>query len=181
MIDLLWSHMERDRGQNALRQTIWQLKARLGDDFLHAWRDRVSLASVVSTDRDAFLAAIAAGEIERAVDLYRGDFVPGFATPGSTNFEHWADTERLELRRRFLRAAEELVQRRLATGHAREALAVARRARDLDQVNQGAWRQVLLCLIASGNPLVARVEADALSHLIESEEIAAEPETIVII
>lgn len=171
LIDLLWAHMDRERAQSALRQTIWQIKTRLGDDILTATRDRVSLVASIEVDRDAFLAASAAGDIDRVVSLYIGDFVTGFAAPGGAHFEHWADIERRALRGLFVRSAEEVVQQRLTSGHAQEALMVARRARDLDRLNQRAWRQVLECLIAAGDSVGAHVEADKLAHLLDDEEI----------
>src|SRR4029077_3146023 len=78
LTDLLWAHMERDRAQNALRQTIWQLRHRFGDDFLNATRDRVALTMSIEVDRDAFLVAAAAGDTDRVIDLYKGDFVSEF-------------------------------------------------------------------------------------------------------
>lgn len=178
LIDLLWSHMERDRAQNVLRQTIFQIKARVGDNVLTASRDRVSLTDSIEIDRDAFLNALARGDIEGLVDIYKGDFVTGFAAPGGTSFDEWADSERLELRRTFVRSAEDLIQRRLGSGHAREALVLARRIRDLDRLNQRSWQLVLECLIAVGDSLGARVEADLLAHQLEAEELEPEPATL---
>jgi DNA-binding SARP family transcriptional activator len=177
LTELLWANLERERAQSALRQAIWQIKNRLGDDAIAATRDRVMLAAPLDSDRDAFVAAVFAGDVDRALELYRGDFVTGFAAPGGAGFDDWVSAERLALRRMFLRAAQDAVGSRLARGRPREALVLARRARDADPLNQRAWRQVLECLIAGGDAIGAHTEADALTHLLEREDIEPDPAT----
>jgi DNA-binding SARP family transcriptional activator len=177
LIELLWAHLEHDRAQSGLRQAVWQIKNRLGDAAISATRDRVALVAPVQCDRDGLIAAAGAGDIERVVDLYRGDFVSGFAAPGGSSFDEWAELERATLRRLFLRAAAEVVNDRLATGKARDAIALARRARDADPLNQRAWRSVLESLIAGGDAIGARTEADALNYLLEQEDIEPDPAT----
>ncbi len=177
LTELLWAHLEHDRAQSGLRQAIWHIKNRLGDGAITATRDRIALVAPIECDRDALIAAAGAGKLDRVVELYRGDFISGFAAPGGTGFDEWVELERATLRRLFLRAAADVVRDRLATGKAREGIVLARRARDADPLNQRAWRSVLESLIAGGDTIGARTEGDSLTYLLEQEDIEPEPAT----
>jgi DNA-binding SARP family transcriptional activator len=181
LAELLWADMEREKAQNAVRQAIWNLKTRVGDGILDATRDRVSLAEQIDVDRNALLDALNRGAFEEVVTLYRGDFLPDFATPGGQRFEEWAALERMTLRSVAVRSAHEVVRSRLEKGAAYEASAIARRFRDIDRLNQATWRDVLECLIAAGDRVGALVEADALEQLLDAEGIESTPATTTLV
>ena len=177
LLDLLWADLEPDAGRHALRQTLWQIRRRAGADLVVADGDRLTVHPRPATDRDAFLAAVEAQENERAVALYTGDFLPGFAAPGGAEFERWADLERDRLRNTFLRVAEAVVHERLDAGRAREGIALARRVRDTARSSESGWRLLLEALGAAGDTLGAAVEADALARLLAEERREPEPAT----
>ena len=157
LLDLLWSDLDRDRGRHALRQTVWQFRQLFGDACFTG-REELTLGLAIDADRDRFLAAIEAGDPDRAIALYTGVFLPAFALPGSTEFEHWAETERSRLRATFLRAAEMVARRRLAAGRFRDAQELARRIRDTDRLNETGWRLLLKALIAGRDLIQAAVD-----------------------
>lgn len=181
IIDLLWSDVEADAARHTLRQTLWYIKRRLGDDPFATSGDLLRLSLPVSCDRDEFLAALDAGDAERAVQLYTGDFFPGFATPGGVGFEQWADIERTRLRSLFVGAAGRVVRARLETGRAREALQVARSARDLTTGTQATWRMVLECHLADNDVLGAKVELERLQQSLAADEMELEPATLALV
>src|SRR4051812_24379770 len=53
LIQLLWSDAEPDRGRHALRQTLWQIRALLGEDIFSG-RDEITLVRHFDSDRDQF-------------------------------------------------------------------------------------------------------------------------------
>ena len=65
-------------------------------------------------------------------------------------FERWVDTERAELRSRFMRCADVVVKELLNSHHAKDAVALARRVRSTDPLRQQGWRLLLESLLASG-------------------------------
>lgn len=138
LVDLLWSDLEPERGRHALRQTLWYLRQQLGSATLSTRGDGLELVAPLEMDRDAFLSAVDGGDLAAAATAYTGDFLDGFAAPGSVEFEHWADVERQRLRSTFLRVAEALVRRSLDEGKVREAAALARWARDADPSSESA-------------------------------------------
>ena len=177
LVDLLWSDVESEAGRHALRQTVWYLRQRVFDSILSPTRSSVRLNRPLPTDRAAFTDAVERGDVEAAVSLYEGDFLPSMGLPGGLEFEQWADVERHRLRHLFLRSAEIVVRRRLETGQHRSAVALARRARDADRNSEAAWRLLLEALISAGDALGASTEANALSNFLTTEEREPEPAT----
>jgi DNA-binding SARP family transcriptional activator len=181
VLDLLWADLEPTAAAHALRQTLWILRQRFGEHLVVSATGELRLAGVVDVDRDAFLAAVEVRDYERAVELYRGDFLPGFAAPGGAEFERWADIERDRLRDTFLRAGDALVRRLLDTSRFREAVTLARRVRDADPGHEGGWRLLIEALSSSGGALRAAVEADALDQMLRAEHREPEPATRIVL
>jgi DNA-binding SARP family transcriptional activator len=177
LIDLLWSDLDREAGLHGLRQALWHIKKRVCDGFISAERETVRLLGNPWFDREDLLAAAEAGDFDRVNSLYEGDFFGQFATPGSGEFERWADLERSRLRSVFIRCVDRLARLRLGEGRAREAVDLARRIRDVDLLHQPSWRLVIEALLAASDPLGAAVESDAFERLVREEELEPEPAT----
>ena len=177
LIDLLWADLDADAARHAFRQTLWYIKQKTGRALIGAAGDAVSLAEPIPSDRADFLHAAEDRDFERAVALYHGDFLPDFAAPGGLQFEQWADLERQRLRDVFSRSAEHEVRRCLSSARQREAVSLARRARDVDPLSEKAWRLVLESLVSASDPLGASLEADALEKMLAAEERVPEPAT----
>ncbi len=177
LLELLWSDTSPERGRHTLRQTFWYIRRKLDADPFSVVGDNVRLAIVISSDRNAFLAALDADDPDTAVRLYTGDFFPDFAAPGGAAFEQWADLERSRLRALFLGAASRVVRDRLAKGRARDAIAVARRVHDLAPRQQAAWRLLLESYLADDDIIGATVELERLERWLADEELEPEPAT----
>jgi DNA-binding SARP family transcriptional activator/TolB-like protein/tetratricopeptide (TPR) repeat protein len=166
LVDLLWSDGASDAGQHNLRQTIWYIRQHLGAASVTAQRGTVTLVADMNCDRDAFLSAIESTDLERGVELYSGDFLPGAAGAGATGFEEWAGLERYRLRQLFRRAAESVVRDRLLAARFHDAQQLARRVRDTDPESETGWCLLLDALLVAGDRSVAMTEADVLEwHL----------------
>lgn len=181
LVDLLWADREPDAADHALRQQIWHLRKRLGDECLTSSAGSLVLSTDVTCDRNLFLRAIEAQDYGGAVALYTGEFLPGFAAPGGTDFELWADLERRRLRNHFLLACEELAREQLALGRAIEATATARQARNEAPGNEASWRLLLECLLASGDSVSAQVEAGELRRMLDADGRTPEKATVAMI
>jgi DNA-binding SARP family transcriptional activator len=180
LLDLLWADLGRDRARHALRQTLWQLRQLLGESVLTG-REELRLGVTIESDRDRFLAAVEGGDPEAAIALYRGEFLPGFVLPGSTEFEHWADIERNRLRAAFTRTAELAARRRLGAGRFKEAQEIARRIRDADRLHETGWRLLIEALIANRELVQAAVEAESLRSTFGAEGREPEPATVAVL
>jgi DNA-binding SARP family transcriptional activator len=170
LLELLWATHDHTDGDHALRQAVWYLRQRIGNDALVTRDGVVRLTALVPSDAAAFLAAVAQSQLEVAVAGYGGPFLPGLAVPGGAAFEAWADSERTRLRSLFIRSAEIVIAKWLHGGRTHDALALARRVRDENPLDEVGWRILLNSLTVAGDAVTARVEADALEELLRDEQ-----------
>lgn len=177
LLDVLWADLEPTAARHALRQMTLFLRQRLGTQALEATDGELALMTSFGSDRVAFLDAVEAGELPRAVELYQGEFLPGFAVPGGIGFEHWADSERQRLRLLFQRSAESLARIHLKQGHFRQARDLARRARDADPLDESGWRLLLEACLAHGDRVTALAEGQRLEEWLNTEGRLPEPAT----
>jgi len=177
LVDLLWADLDPHDARHALRQALWYLRQRAGEDVVRTENGDLVLGKPLSLDRDRFLDALGRGALEEAVDLYRGEFLSGFAAPGGAEFEHWADVERYRLRLAFAEAAETLARKQLSQGRFREAQRTARRLRDFTPQRQRSWRVLLEALLSAGDQAQAFGEAQALRRMLEVDGREPDPAT----
>ena len=181
LVDLLWADLDRDAGRHSLRQALWHIRRRLGEGFVAAERESVTLLGTLHFDRQELLAAADKGDLECVATRYSGAFFAGFATPGSGEFEQWADLERARLQSVFVRCVDRLARLRLENGHARDAVDLARRVREVDPLSQPSWRLLIEALLAASDPLGAAVETDAFERMLRQEALEPDPATRVLL
>lgn len=177
LLDLLWADLDRPNARSALRSALHWLKRRTGVELFESDGDTLILSPAVTSDREDFLAAIEADDLPTALSLYGGEFLPRFAAPGAREFEDWAEGERVRLRRLFVHAADRHARSLLSAGKAREAVPIAKRARDADPDTESSWRLLLEVLVAARDTVLAASEADALERYLREEEREPEPAT----
>lgn len=177
LLDQLWSDVEPDAGRHALRQMVLYVKQRVDPRLLVATRDSIALAQPISFDRAEFLAAAERQDCDAVIALYGGDFLPNIALPGGGEFELWADLERQRLKSAFLRCADAIVRKQLGSGRHRDAIALARRLREVDPHSEHVWRLLIEALLSANDRLSASAEADSLTRHFVAEEREIEPAT----
>lgn len=111
----------------------------LGRDGLVDDGTTLRLAPDVRVDAVEFLEAVAGGELGRALELYGGDFLSGFAS-GSADFDAWAARTAHRLRRMYRAARGAWAQEQVRRGLREEALARARAWVDADPADKDARR-----------------------------------------
>src|ERR1041385_7296558 len=97
LIDLIWPEVELEVGRNRLRQALSTLRRLVEppdlppDSVLIADRQTVGLApDAVACDALEFERLLGQGATARALELYRGELLPGF-------IDEWVDEERIRL------------------------------------------------------------------------------------
>ena len=174
LLDVFWASQDSTAAHHDLRQAIWQLRRRLGHDLLATGRGALLLRAEVGVDRDEFLAALEVGALERAVELYRGEFLAGLGAAAAVGFEQWVDVERYRLQRAFSRAAEMVVRQWLSVGRFVDAQRLARRLRDADPHEEATWVLLLETLMSAGARVGAAAEADMFERVLAAD--GREPE-----
>lgn len=167
---LLWGDVDSEAARQNLRQTIWYLKKKLGDGLLDVSGEVLGLAATFTCDRDEFLSAAHHADFAGAVQRHAGPFIPDFAAPGASEFEQWCELERRRVTVTFLRCADALARQWLSEGKFRDAQELARRARDVDPMDQVTWRLLLEALIAGSDGLGAAGEAEHFEAFLAREE-----------
>jgi serine/threonine-protein kinase len=107
LIGLLWPELDQSHARTALRQTLFKLRAPLGADVLAArGNDELAIApDALRCDVVEFTSSVEAGRLARALELYRGDLMPGFFLSDCVEFERWLEDERTIARERAAAAS----------------------------------------------------------------------------
>ena len=171
VLGVFWPDRTEDRARHSLSQALHVLrrglgqgavmtegKTRVGIDVEHVWCDALRFQDLIE-----------AGQLQEALDLYRGDFLDGFYLEGHREFEEWVDHRRGHLSRLAIQAALSLSEQAESEGQALSAVRWARRASDLDPHSEAAHRRLLSALVGSGD----RTEAQR-AHRAFTERVAAD-------
>lgn len=162
LIDLLWAGNDPERARATLRQTIWSLRQRVGEDAITVEEDSVGLTRELATDSSHFEALVANGDYERAWQAYARPFIPDFAVPGGAAFEQWADLQRNRLRTVWISVGTELVRRMLADGRTADAVLIASRLVEDSPEREALWRMLIEARLSDGDRVGATADVEGL-------------------
>lgn len=170
LVALFWPEFDQQRARAALNRTLYALRQELGDGVVVSHgNDMVGLEpDALWCDVVAFEAAIEAGDPGGALELYRGDLLPGFFVTGAPELDRWLERERSRLREMAVRAALELAETMPDATH------WLRRAREINPDDERILRRLLAALDGSGDRAAALREYDAFTRSLE-DDYAAEP------
>jgi serine/threonine-protein kinase len=155
----LWPESDSEQARHLLSVAVYELRKAIHEDAIVSTRDEVSLnAAHVDSDVAQFENAIAARDLAKAVELYRGPFLDAFHINDAPDFERWVDGERDRLARAYARALEELAQQHSANGDTAGAVAVLRKLAAHDPYSGRTAAMLMLALEANG------ARAEALQH-----------------
>jgi DNA-binding SARP family transcriptional activator len=142
---LLWPESTGQQARTNLRHVLHTLRGAIphADRHLRATAQTLALHDV-STDVQAFDAALADKDDAAAANLYRGDLLDGW-------YDDWVAAEREEYRRRMMAALDRLVPMREAAGDLGAATRYAERARALDRLAEAPYRMLIRLHDAQGD------------------------------
>lgn len=192
LMELLWPDFTSASAHKNLRQSLYVLRQALpqvvsatGDDrhvpLIVADRTTVQLNpdAAVTVDARRFASLlngprVTFDQVVEAVALYRGDFLSDFYLPDSNPFEEWVAAQRAELRRLMLDALDRLAAEAEARGRYEESAAYARRQLEMDNLREGACRQLMLALARVGQRAEALAVYERCRRCLQ-EELRLEP------
>jgi DNA-binding SARP family transcriptional activator len=172
LVALFWPELDADHARGALRQAMRFLRGELGPGALvNRGEEEVALDStVVRCDAVDFSQACESQEWARAVELYRGDLLPGvFIADVSSEFEQWLEAERDRLRRRAVGAAWSLVEVKEREGDPVGAAPWARRAVELSPDDEAGVRRLMRILDRRGDRAGALSAFDAFRRRLAAQ------------
>ncbi|NLS76190.1 MAG: hypothetical protein GXY76_02915 [Chloroflexi bacterium] len=107
--------------------------------------------------------------LEKALALYRGDFLEGFALEESASFEEWQSLTREHLREQLLRGLARLVALYEGAGEAGLAAERARRWAELSPLDEEAHRAVMRLLARGGQRAAALAQYETCKRTLQAE------------
>lgn len=184
LLGLFWPELDQEHARAALRQALHGLRRELGPDVLTSRGDEeVGVAEQrLWCDARAFDESVAAGDPEKALDLYRGDFLQGFYLSDAADFERWLDEQRTRLRRSATQAAGALIDRWEGAGDLSAAAKWARWAATLTPLDEGVVRRLIALLDRLGDRAGAvQIYEQFAERVVDELEVKPAPETTALI
>lgn len=174
----LWPEGESEKVRGALKQSIYLLRQELAEPELIIGSGDLRLNSaVIDVDLWAFERAIAAGNPEQAVALYRGPFLDGLHINDAPEFEHWVDHTRDRLTRRFAGQIELLALAAMGRKDPRSAVEWWLLLTEQDPLDVRAVSGLLhACLQAGDRPRAIRYAERHMTMMRKELEITPDPE-----
>ncbi|HEX8320547.1 BTAD domain-containing putative transcriptional regulator [Longimicrobium sp.] len=179
LLATFWPEMPDDRARAALRNALSFLRKAAPGVLAVRTDDTVELA-VDQTVCDArqMQAALAAGDVLGALGHYGGDLLAGLHVDDAPSWEQWLDAERLRLRHMALAAARGAAEAARGRGEMEPAVALARRACEIDPEDEPSVRRLMELLADSGDPGGALREYDRFAaRLMRDLEVEPGPAT----
>jgi len=176
LIGLFWPDSDPESARHSLRQALYVLRKGIGSSAIRTRGDEeVGLdPAAIESDAARFQALARDGFAREAMEIYRGDLLPGFYLDDAPEFEHWLEVERLRLRRLASDLSWTLAEAARRDGNDTEAGRRARKAVELDPFNESRLHKLIELLDAQGDRAGALAAFDHFGRRL-SEEYEAEP------
>lgn len=192
---LFWPDMDDQKARYNLRLSLHRLRQTLGADNSTLQVDWQSVrfdAARAGVDVLAFTQAMMAvtthphpipedcspcmAQLETAVALYHGDFLPGFFLDYDYSFAEWLTVQRERLHQEALQALSWLAEHHLRDGRVVRAIPYARRQLELEPWRESAHRQMMHALAVSGQRTAALNQYETCRRIL-NDELGIEPAT----
>lgn len=176
-MELLWPGRPAARAGNSLRQVLHHLRRELGGEvFLPESAEGLRLdPDRWSVDLWTFRTCLEEGDLEGAVDAYRGPFLDGFQVGEMAAFDAWIQERRDALAGQYGSALDALARAAEEAGHLDEAVAWRRRQAAADPLSARVTLALLRTLADAGDTTAALKHAGVYRALVR-ERLGAEPD-----
>lgn len=174
LLAFFWPDYERPAARQILRTMLYDLRKKLGSDFLIVEEDRLSLAPDVQVDVGKFNATLHSAnagisELTSALELYRGEFLDGFTLTDAPAFDDWVMSERGYYRSQAIRGYTMLCKLYEAEGEVSAALDAITHALTIDPLQEELQRDALRLRFLNGDRTGAIRQYEALRKLLDIE------------
>ena len=180
LVGLLWPELDQTRARAALRKAVYLVRTALGAHVLLTRGDEelVLAPKAIWCDAVELQRCADTGQLARAVDLYRGDLLPGFHLPDCTEFDAWLEAERAMALERVVAAVWALAQHLVTDSHMTDAARMARHAARLAWNDERVLRRSIMMLDRLGDRAGALQLFDGFARRLRAElEADPSPET----
>lgn len=185
---LLWGDMPDTEARTNLRLALSNLRKLVGayldisretvlfnrnsPYWLDVERFQIALTQFQSVQNSSAGASL--DLLRQAVELYRGDFLEGFAVRDALAFEEWLLAQRERLRQMTLQALHTLAMQHTARGEYAAGIDYTTRLLTIEPWQEEGHRQLMLLLTKSGQRSAALAQYETCRRILE-EELGVEP------
>ncbi|HST62592.1 MAG TPA: BTAD domain-containing putative transcriptional regulator [Longimicrobium sp.] len=179
LLATFWPEMPDDRARAALRNALSFIRKTAPGVLAARTDDAVAVADdALVCDVRQMEAALAAGDVTGALAHYGGDLLAGLHVDDAPAWEQWRDSERLRLRHVALAAARGAAEAARGRKDPDGAVALARRACEIDPDDEPSVRRMMEMLAEAGDPAGALREYERFAaRLMRELELEPAPET----
>ena len=192
LAELLWPERPEGYARTNLRQALLGLRKVIGESHIQVTDELIHFRVGSSTwldaseFRSAYLGTLShshpsldscpecARLLEKAVELYRGDFLDEVSLPDSPAFQEWSVFQREQHRRYLLAALQSLSDYHKQQRNYEAAYQYAWRYVNLAPLEETAYRQLMSVLALSGRRSAALEQFNACRSLL-ARELGVEP------
>jgi serine/threonine-protein kinase len=169
LVAYLWPESDFERARHVLNQLLYAQRRQAGNEALFLGQKTLRLnPAAIESDVAAFEQALADGNREAAVAVYRGPFLDGFFLKDAHQFERWCEEQRGRYARRALVALRELAAG-AAAAEPHRAAEWWRQAVEVDPYDSLAALGLVRALAAAGDRAGALVAARRHEELLQAE------------
>jgi len=180
MASLLWPESDSEEARGSLRRTLHKIHIAFQANVICADRTSLILAPslAASIDTHEFETACDTGEMEKAGQLYSGDFLEGLSIEGCPAFDEWAFFRREALRSRLVQVLERQIERALVSSAPAAAIPAAVRLVGLDPLSETAQRHLISAYMRTGDRAAAERQYESCARVLAVElGVAPDPQT----
>jgi DNA-binding SARP family transcriptional activator len=169
LLILFWPDATQSQARHSLEQLLYAMRSSIDEAVFSGVNPLHLNPDVVSSDFGEFQGALKRGDLEAAVDAYRGPFLDGFYLTDAPEFEQWLEAERARLERSYAGALEQLAQRAdIAHDHA-TAVRWWRKLAEIDPVGSKSATGLIRALMNSGDHAAALQYAERYESVVAQE------------
>jgi TolB-like protein/DNA-binding SARP family transcriptional activator len=177
LLVLFWPDATQTRARHSLDQLLYALRSSLGESVFEGASPVRLNSQVMKSDVRAFNDALERGDLEAAIDEYRGPFLDGFYLNDAPEFEQWVEAERSRLAAGYAGALERLAQAATAAPDHSAAVRWWRALAETDPVSSKYATGFISALTNAGDHAAALQHAKRHEAVIASElGVSAGPE-----
>ena len=152
LASMFWPESPEAKALTSLRVMLSELRKFL-PDYLDIQRTYLELKPEQEhyLDIAEFEGLLKAGEIKKALKLYRGDLLSGVYIPGSTEFENWRRWENERIRLFAIKQAEKIILKDFGLGNYQQVENISREVIRIDPTSETANLYFILAQALKGH------------------------------
>ena len=172
---MFWPESDQEHSAASLRVALSKLRKALGSNLVSS-RESIGVHpnAQISVDAHKFEDAITRGDIEAALEIYRGDFLGQCNIDESVEYEDWRQLNAAHFQRKLQELLRRAIHESMRAGDTTRCLELCDHLRKLDPYDEGACRQLIISLALKGQRTEAIFQYRAFRDLLQ-KELGVEP------